>query len=151
MGAADSVTACLSKGVGALVGTIIAGSKSFIAKAKILRKTLGSGMRQVGVLCAPALFTLEENKAKILAEGLNKIKGLKVDTASVQTNIVYSDILKSSNITETHLCNILEAHRVLTMPKGPFKLRLVIHHQISESDVKYTLSCIQKAVNGFIG
>ncbi|KAL2554074.1 putative low-specificity L-threonine aldolase 1 [Forsythia ovata] len=137
--AADSVTACLSKGLGASVGTIIAGSKSFIAKAKIPRKTLGSGMRQVGVLCAPALVALEENKAKILAEGLNKIKGLKVDTASVQTNIVYSDILKGSNITETHLCKILEAHGVLTMPKGPFKLRLVIHHQISESDVKYTV------------
>ncbi|KAL2558011.1 putative low-specificity L-threonine aldolase 1 [Forsythia ovata] len=158
--AADSVTACLSKGLGAPVGTIIAGSKSFIAKAKILRKTLGGGMRQVGVLCAAALVALEENvsklegdhqKAKILAEGLNKIKGLKVDMASVQTNIVYFDILKGSNITKTHLCKILEAHGVLTMPEGPFKLRLVVHHQISESDVQYTLSCIQKAVTGFIG
>ncbi|CAI9768366.1 unnamed protein product [Fraxinus pennsylvanica] len=158
--AADSVTACLSKGLGAPVGTVIAGSKSFIAQAKILRKTLGGGMRQVGVLCAPALVALEENiskleddhqKAKILAEGLNKIKGLKVDMASVETNIVYFDILEGSNITETHLCKILEAHGVLAMPEGPLTMRLVVHHQISESDVQYTLSCIQKAVSGFLG
>ncbi|KAL2466631.1 putative low-specificity L-threonine aldolase 2 [Abeliophyllum distichum] len=90
--AANSVTTFLSKGLGAPVGTIIAGSKRFIAKAKILRKTLGGGMRQVGVLCALALVALEENvsklegnhqKAKILAEELNKIKGLKVDMAYV--------------------------------------------------------------------
>ncbi|KAL2527365.1 putative low-specificity L-threonine aldolase 2 [Abeliophyllum distichum] len=135
--AADSLTAFLSNGLGALVGTIIANSKSFIAKAKILRKTIGGGMTQVVVLCAPTLVALEENvsklegyhqKAKILAEGLNKIKELKVDMASVQTNIVYFDILKGSNIMETHLCKILVAHGVVTMLEGPFELRLVIYH-----------------------
>ncbi|KAL3834049.1 hypothetical protein ACJIZ3_008785 [Penstemon smallii] len=150
--AADSVTACLSKGLGAPAGTIIAGSKSFISKAKIVRKTLGGAMRQVGVICAAALVALEENvgklesdhkKAKILAEGLNKIKGLKVDLASVETNIVYFEILEDSSITEIELFKYLEAHGILVMPEGPLKTRLVIHHQISESDVQYTLSCIQ--------
>ncbi|KAG8390020.1 hypothetical protein BUALT_Bualt01G0039800 [Buddleja alternifolia] len=155
--AADSVTACLSKGLGAPAGTVIAGSKSFISRAKILRKTLGGAMRQVGIICAAALVALEENvgklesdhkKAKILAEGLNKIKGLIVDVASVETNIVYFDIQEGSSITEVELFKSLEAHGILVMPEGPFKFRVVIHHQISESDVQYTLSCIQKAVTG---
>ncbi|KAL3838121.1 hypothetical protein ACJIZ3_022712 [Penstemon smallii] len=150
--AADSVTACLSKGLGAPAGTIIAGSKSFISRAKILRKTLGGAMRQVGVICAAALVALEENvgklesdhkKAKLLAEGINKIKGLKVDVASVETNIVYVDIVEELSITEIELFKKLEALGILVMPEGPLKIRLVVHHQISESDVLYTLSCIQ--------
>ncbi|XP_051116817.1 low-specificity L-threonine aldolase 1-like [Andrographis paniculata] len=154
--AADSVTACLSKGLGAPAGTIIAGSKTFIAKARILRKTLGGGMRQVGVLCAAAMVAVEENvgklesdhrKAKILAEGLNNIKGLKVDPTTVETNIVYFDILKDVCITEVELLKNLEEHGIHAMAEGPRKIRFVIHHQISESDVQYTLSCIQKALN----
>ncbi|KAK4480458.1 hypothetical protein RD792_013531, partial [Penstemon davidsonii] len=180
--AADSVTACLSKGLGAPAGTIIAGSKSFISRAKILRKTLGGAMRQVGVICAAALVALEENvgklesdhkKAKLLAEGINKIKGLKVDVASVETNIVYVDIVEELSITEIELFKKLEALGILVLPEGPLKyvkyilfeliyllealfqyiclellIRLVVHHQISESDVLYTLSCIQKALTG---
>lgn len=154
---ADSVTACLSKGLGAPAGTVIAGSKVFIARARILRKTLGGGMRQVGVLCAAALVALEENvsklvddhkNAKTLAVGINKIKGLKVDLDSVETNIVYVDILKDLNITEIELFQKLEAYGIMAMPEGPLKIRFVLHHQISESDVQYTLSCIQKAVTG---
>ncbi|KAL6518329.1 putative low-specificity L-threonine aldolase 1 [Orobanche minor] len=129
--AADSVTACLSKGLGAPAGTIIAGSKTFIAKAKILRKTLGGAMRQIGVICAAGLVALEENigklesdhkKARILAEGLNNIKGLKVDLASVETNIVYFDILKDLDITEDELLKNLEAHGVLALPEGLRKI-----------------------------
>ncbi|XP_065624425.1 low-specificity L-threonine aldolase 1 isoform X3 [Quercus suber] len=94
--AADSASICLSKGLGAPVGSVIVGSNSFIAKAKILRKTLGGGMRQVGILCAAAIVAVQENvaklegdhkNAKVLAEGLNKIKGIRVDAASVETNI----------------------------------------------------------------
>ncbi|GFP91755.1 probable low-specificity l-threonine aldolase 1 [Phtheirospermum japonicum] len=125
--AADSVTACLSKGLGAPAGSIIAGSKTFISQARILRKTLGGGMRQIGVICAAALVALDENvgklendhkKAKILAEGLNNIKGLKVDLASVETNIVYFDILEDLDITESGLLQNLEAHGILAMPEG---------------------------------
>ncbi|KAL2942638.1 putative low-specificity L-threonine aldolase 1 [Bienertia sinuspersici] len=95
--AADSVSVCLSKGLGAPVGSVIVGSKSFITKAKALRKTLGGGMRQIGILCAAALVALQDNitklqddhkNAKLLAGGLNEITGLKVDMNSVETNIV---------------------------------------------------------------
>lgn len=154
--AADSVSICLSKGIGAPVGSVIVGSESFIAMARILRKTLGGGMRQVGVLCAAALVALQDNvgklagdhkKAKYLADGLNKIKGLKVDTDAVETNIVYFDIVEGSNITEAKLCKYLEEHGVLVMPESSVRFRLVIHHQISESDAHYVLSCIQQAAH----
>lgn len=153
--AADSVSVCLSKGLGAPVGSVIVGSKSFIGKAKILRKTLGGGMRQVGILCAAAIVALQENvaklesdhkKAKILADGLNKIEGLKVDTASVETNMVFFNVLKGSNVTVDRLCDVLAEHGILILPVGPRRLRIVIHYQISESDVQYTLSSIQQAV-----
>lgn len=155
--AADSVSVCLSKGLGAPVGTAIVGSKDFIAQAKRLRKTLGGGMRQVGVLCAAALVALQENvgkldgdhkKAKTLAEGLSKIKGLKADVTSVETNIVYFDILEGANITTQKLSKNLEEHGILVMPESSTRVRLVVHYQISASDVQYTLSCIQQAVTG---
>lgn len=155
--AADSVSVCLSKGLGAPVGTVIVGSKGFIARAKTLRKTLGGGMRQVGVLCAAALVGLQENVAKLecdhknaktLAEGLNKIKGLKVDVASVETNIVYFNILKSASISTEKLCKNLEERGILVMSWSSSSVRLVVHHQISPTDVQYTLSCIKEAVTG---
>ncbi|KAL6977002.1 putative low-specificity L-threonine aldolase 1 [Sarracenia purpurea var. burkii] len=154
MQAADSASVCLSKGLGAPVGSVIVGSKQFIARAKILRKTLGGGMRQIGVLCAAALVALQENvrklegdhkNAKTLAEGLNKIKGLKVDVASVETNIVYFEVIEGANITVEKFCKYLEEHGILVMPESSSKIRLVVHYQISESDVQYTLSCIQQA------
>ncbi|KAK9732957.1 hypothetical protein RND81_04G034100 [Saponaria officinalis] len=155
--AADSVSVCLSKGLGAPVGTVIVGSKSFINKAKILRKALGGGMRQVGVLCAAALVAVKENvrkleddhkNAKLLADGMNRIQGIKVDVASVETNIVYVHISEDSGITAPKLCKRLEEHGIRVMPENSFKLRLVIHHQVTASDVQYTLSCVQQIVKG---
>ncbi|XP_043695108.1 probable low-specificity L-threonine aldolase 1 isoform X2 [Telopea speciosissima] len=156
--AADSVSVCLSKGLGAPVGSVIVGSKSFIAKAKRLRKTLGGGMRQVGILCAAAFVALQENvsklevdhrKTKILAEGLNQIKGIRVDMGSVETNIIYFDVSEGSNITVEKLCQFLEKHGILVMRIGS-SIRVVLHHQIAESDVQYTLSCIQQAFQQFV-
>ncbi|XP_076928064.1 low-specificity L-threonine aldolase 1-like [Bidens hawaiensis] len=155
--AADSVSVCLSKGLGAPVGSVIVGTESFIARARILRKTLGGGMRQVGILCAAGLVALQENvqrlvtdhkNAKILAEGLNKIKGLSADVAAVETNIVYFEILKGSHITALKLGKIMKEHGILLMPDSSSRVRIVIHHQVSASDVEYTLACIKKAMTG---
>ncbi|KAF3685845.1 putative low-specificity L-threonine aldolase 1 [Capsicum annuum] len=113
--AADSVSACLSKGLGAPAGSVIVGSKSFIARAKILRKPLGGGMRQIGVLCAAASVALQENlvklegdhrNAKILTEELNKIRGLKVDIATVETNIQALGGMTEENGDTQHLMSI---------------------------------------------
>ncbi|XWS42571.1 hypothetical protein CRYUN_Cryun16bG0025900 [Craigia yunnanensis] len=155
--AADSVSACLSKGLGAPVGSVIVGSKSFITKARRLRKTLGGGMRQVGFICAAAFVALQENlgklegdhkKAKVLAGGLNQIKGLRVNVAAVETNIIYFDIVEGSKITAEKLYKNLEERGILVMPQGPSRVRIVLHHQISSSDVQYTLSCFQQAFTG---
>ncbi|XP_058094563.1 low-specificity L-threonine aldolase 1-like [Magnolia sinica] len=156
--AADSVSVCMSKGLGAPVGSVIVGSKSFISKAKRLRKTLGGGMRQVGILCAAAFVALKDNvgrleddhrKAKMFADGLNQIKGLKVDTASVETNIIFFDILEGSNVKVENLCKFLEEHGILMLPVSASSVRIVLHHQISENDIQYALSCIQQAVLQF--
>uniref|UniRef100_A0A7C9F135 low-specificity L-threonine aldolase n=1 Tax=Opuntia streptacantha TaxID=393608 RepID=A0A7C9F135_OPUST len=153
--AADSVSVCLSKGLGAPVGSVIVGSNSFINKAKRLRKTLGGGMRQIGILCAAALVAVQENvkkleddhmQAKQLAGGLNQIMGLKVDIDSVETNIVYVDVCKNSSTTAFKLCKHLEECGILVMAENAYRIRLVMHHQISSIDVQYTLSCIQEAV-----
>nr|XP_027188816.1 probable low-specificity L-threonine aldolase 1 isoform X2 [Cicer arietinum] len=155
--AADSVSVCLSKGLGAPVGSVIVGSNSFITKARRLRKTLGGGMRQVGVLCAAALVALQENvgklesdhkNARFFADGLNKIKGLKVDISSVETNMVFIEIEESSGTTAAKICKDLEDYGILLLPIGSSRLRVVFHHQISNSDVKYALSCFQQAVSG---
>ncbi|KAL9320410.1 hypothetical protein ACSQ67_012249 [Phaseolus vulgaris] len=155
--AADSVSVCLSKGLGAPVGSVLVGSNSFISKARRLRKTLGGGMRQVGILCAAALVALQENveklesdhkKAKLLADGLNEIKGLSVDTSSVETNMMFVEVEEGLGTTASKLCKDLEDYGILLMAIGSSRLRIVFHHQISASDVQYALSCFQQAVNG---
>ncbi|KAI5423996.1 putative low-specificity L-threonine aldolase 1 [Lathyrus oleraceus] len=153
--AADSV--CLSKGLGAPVGSVIVGSNSFITKARRLRKTLGGGMRQVGILCAAALVALQENveklesdhkNARFLADGLNEIKGLRVNTSSLETNIVYIEIEESLQTTAAKLSKDLEEYGILLMPISSSRLRVVFHHQISDTDVKYALSRFQHVVGG---
>ncbi|KAM3388419.1 hypothetical protein ACQJBY_010908 [Aegilops geniculata] len=156
--AADSVSVCLSKGLGAPVGSVIVGSKAFIYEAKILRKTLGGGMRQVGILCAAAYVAVRDTvgkladdhrKAKVLADGLKKIKQFTVDLASVETNMVFFDIA-DPRITPDKLCQVLEQRNVLAMPARSKSVRLVTHYQISDSDVQYTLTCIEKAVEDIL-
>ncbi|XP_010553776.1 PREDICTED: probable low-specificity L-threonine aldolase 1 isoform X2 [Tarenaya hassleriana] len=155
--AADSVSVCLSKGLGAPVGSVIVGSHRFIEKARTLRKTLGGGMRQIGVLCAAALIALQENvskleydhkKAKILAQGLNQIKGIRVNAAAVETNIIFLEMEDSSRLGAEKLRKNLEENGILVIPVNSSRIRIVIHHQISAGDVYHTLSCIQQAVNG---
>ncbi|KAF8704116.1 hypothetical protein HU200_031607 [Digitaria exilis] len=152
--AADSVSVCLSKGLGAPIGSVIVGSKVFIDKAKILRKTLGGGMRQVGVLCAAAHVAVRDTvgkladdhrKAKSLADGLNKIGQFAVDSATVQTNMVFLDIV-DSRISSDKLCQVLKKHNVLANPSSFTSVRLVLHYQISDNDVQYALTCFEKAV-----
>lgn len=93
----DSVSVCLSKGLGAPVGSVIAGSKDFITEAFRVRKGWGGGMRQVGILAAAGIYAIEHNfpklkedhqKAKILAEKINSISGLEIEMENVQTNIL---------------------------------------------------------------
>src|SRR5262249_3001150 len=116
----DSVMFCLSKGLGAPVGSMIVGSREFIEKGRIYRKMFGGGMRQVGVLAAAGRLALEESpkrlhidhqNARRLAEGIAEIPGLEIDPAKVQTNIVIFDC-KNAGVDAVQLCEALKPYGI---------------------------------------
>ncbi|KAK8951881.1 hypothetical protein KSP39_PZI004716 [Platanthera zijinensis] len=153
--AADSVSVCMSKGLGAPAGSVLVGSKSFITKARRLRKTLGGCMRQVGVLCAAAYVALKENvskleddhrNAKMISDGLSQIEQFSIDTDSVETNMIFFTILDTSVLSPNKLCEALEERGVLLLPASPTSVRIVLHYQISESDANFALTSIKQAV-----
>ncbi len=149
----DSVQFCLSKGLGAPVGSLILGTKDFIREARTWRKRFGGGMRQVGVLAAAGLIALEESpkilhydheNAKKLATGATNIKGISIDAEKVQTNIVIFDVSKT-NKTSVEICNELKAENILASPFGS-SIRMVTHYDVSREDVEKTLSALEKII-----
>lgn len=156
----DSVMFCLSKGLSAPVGSILSASKEFIQKARKYRKMLGGGMRQAGILAAAGIISLEKmvkrleedhKNARILAEGLNEIEGIKVDLETVQTNMVYFDVeklVKELNInTDQFLERLLDEYGVRggveTPIQDPTEIRFVTHYGISEEDIYNTINAIK--------
>ncbi|TPH17691.1 low-specificity L-threonine aldolase [Litorilituus lipolyticus] len=138
----DTMTICLSKGLGAPIGSLLFGSKAFIAKARRWRKMLGGGMRQVGILAAVAEIALKENverltedhnNAKYLAEQLNQIDGIKVNVNFVETNMVFATLHASHNIAD--IANKLLNKNIRITAGSP--LRLVTHLNISKSDIDF--------------
>ncbi|KAG0630160.1 hypothetical protein M758_1G158300 [Ceratodon purpureus] len=147
--AADSVSVCLSKGIGAPVGTVLVGTSEFIIKARRLRKALGGGMRQFGILAAAGLVGLRDMvgrlevdhaNARIMAEGLNAVKGLHVNMALVETNIIYAEVTSDSALTNTEIVEAWKEYGVLAMIYGRNMIRLVTHYHITEDDVSFALS-----------
>lgn len=152
---ADSVMFCLSKGLSAPVGSILAGSKEFIQKARKNRKMLGGGMRQAGILAAAGIIALEKmierlkedhKNARILGEGLDKVEKIKVDLETVQTNMAYLD-LHESNMDTYQFLPKLAKYNILGSPRPPSKVRLVTHYGISEEDIYTTIEAIKKIVS----
>ena len=136
----DSMSVCLSKGLGAPIGSLLLGSTELIAKARRWRKVLGGGMRQAGMLAAAAKISLTENvgrliedhqNAKYLAEQLNKITGIEVNLSEVETNIVYATLDNNINIKE--ITQQLKNENILITAGNP--MRLVTHLDISKSDI----------------
>lgn len=141
----DSVSICLSKGVGAPVGSILCGSKDLIRKAKRARKLLGGGMRQVGVLAACALYALEHNidrlkidhaNAKHLAKGLSSISEIHVDQSKVETNMVFFDPGKGNH---QPLCDHLHARGIMLGMQEP-EIRLVTHLDVDQTAIDLMIS-----------
>jgi len=150
----DSVMFCLSKGLSAPVGSILAGSKEFIQRARKNRKMLGGGMRQAGILAAAGIIALENmverleedhKNARILGEGLADIGGIKVDLETVQTNMVCFDLNKSGMDTHQFLPKLAE-YNILGSPRPPTKVRLVTHYGINEDDIYATIKAIKEIV-----
>jgi threonine aldolase len=143
---ADSVMFCLSKGLSAPAGSVLLGEAGFVARARRLRKMLGGGMRQVGVLAAAGIVALEtmverleedHRHAKLLARRLAALPGLGIDPASVQTNIIMVHVADAPRMAQ-HLA----ARNVLANAEGPKRIRLVTHRHIGARE-------IDEAVDGF--
>ncbi|MGH9444654.1 MAG: beta-eliminating lyase-related protein, partial [Terriglobia bacterium] len=137
----DSVMFCFSKGLGAPVGSMLVGSRKFIEEARIVRKIMGGGMRQAGVLAAAARVALEETpkrlhidheNAKFLAEGLAQIPGVKVDPSKVVTNILFADVA-DTGLTSYEISRRLASHGVLANGVTPASMRMVTHYDVDRS------------------
>jgi threonine aldolase len=135
----DSVSVCLSKGLGAPVGSVLCGSRPFVARARRWRKVLGGGMRQAGILAAAGIFALERNverlaedheNARLLAEGLGTISRVKVGAGGAQTNMVHVEVPpEAAPALREHL-----AERGMLVRAGS-SLRLVTHLDVDRADV----------------
>lgn len=149
---ADSVMFALSKGLAAPVGSLVAGRREWVERARKNRKLLGGGMRQVGVLAAAgivALTTMVERlaedhaNARRLGEGIASIRGLAVDLDTVQTNMVSFEVTKPG-LTASALSAMLGEQGVKANPSGPSRIRMVTHKDVSAADVDQTLKVLQR-------
>jgi threonine aldolase len=143
----DSVMFCLSKGLGAPVGSMLVGSRDFIDCARLYRKLFGGGMRQVGVLAAAGLVALEKSpgrlhedhaNARYLAESLARLPGVRVDLKKVQTNIVIFDV-SGTGRTAAELSAALAKRNVLANPTGKHAIRMVTHCDVDRAGIDRAL------------
>jgi threonine aldolase len=150
----DSVMFTLSKGLGAPIGSMLLGTKNFIKEARVWRKRLGGGMRQVGILAAAGLIALEDGprrldedhaNAKRLAEGLAAIPGISIDIAKIVTNIVIFDI-SATGKRSGEIAESLARHGILAIGFGRV-MRMVTHLDVSASDIDVTIQKM-RAVTG---
>ncbi len=150
----DSVQFCFSKGLGAPVGSMIVGSKDLIERCRVIRKMLGGGMRQVGVLAAAALVALEEGpkrlhvdheNAQLLARGLAQIPRIRIQPKKVQTNIVIYDV-SETGLTSTEFLKRLSERKLLGGPVDATRIRMVTHLDVDRNDIEQALRIIGEVV-----
>ena len=153
---ADSVSFCLSKGLAAPVGSLVCGDRVFIAAARRMRKVLGGGMRQAGVLAAAGIVALEEMvfrladdhaNARRLAEGLSKIPGLEIDPSAVRTNIVFFTVA-DPRMNAAQLAERLTAVGVRLLALDPRRLRAVTHVPIDAGQIDAALDAVGAIMTG---
>ncbi|HSG99545.1 MAG TPA: GntG family PLP-dependent aldolase, partial [candidate division Zixibacteria bacterium] len=148
----DTVSVCLSKGLGAPLGSLTLGDKDFIERARRIRKMFGGGMRQVGIVAAAGLYALENNlqklavdheNARALAEGLNELSGITVDLSRVETNIVIAD-LDADFFTPDEFYERALEQGVWCVPFGARRVRFVTHLDISATDIRTALERLSR-------
>lgn len=150
---ADSVTVCLSKGLGAPAGSVLCGDADFIQRAHRRRKMLGGGMRQSGILAAAGLYALAHNledlahdhaRAARLAHAIAGLPGVEIDPAAVQTNIV---IFTVTDRTPGEYCAAV-ADAVRVLPFGPRHVRAVLHRDVDDAQVDLAIAAFTRLAEG---
>ena len=147
----DSISICLSKGLGTPVGSVLVGSSEIISKAHRWRKMFGGGMRQAGVLAACGIYALENHverleedhrRAKHLAESVNSINGFSVNLDSVETNMVYIE----GDIGAKKILEKLAKQGIDVLEVGPSAVRAVVHLHITDEDIERTIQAFQNLI-----
>jgi len=147
---ADSIGFCLSKGLGAPVGSVLCGDAAFVARARKVRKMLGGGMRQAGIIAAAGMYALEQmvdrlaedhDNAKVLAEGLAPLPNIELDPETVETNIVIFHVHGDWQ----DFARTLKRNGVLASIYGERRMRMVTHYGIERSDIDEALDRVRDA------
>jgi threonine aldolase len=150
---ADSVMFCLSKGLSSPIGSILVGSSAFIKRSRHIRKMVGGGMRQVGVIAAAGVISLEvmtrrlaedHLRARNLAKGLNGIDGLILDGGVPPTNMIYFNIADHVPFDETSLVGKMMKKGVQIDWAGPRRIRLVTHYWVDDQAVEQAVSAFRE-------
>jgi len=151
---ADSMSFCLSKGLAAPVGSIICGSKDFIDQARGIRKGLGGGMRQAGIIAAAGIVALEtmvdrlqedHTNARLLADGIADLPSVILDPETIKTNIIYFD-LDDNAIESADFLTVLAAKGIQFFDTGPRRIRMVTHYGITAEDILYTIDAFKQTL-----
>jgi threonine aldolase len=146
----DTVSICFSKGLGAPIGSVVAGTRDVMGRAHRARKMFGGGMRQAGVIAAAALYALEHNVARLaedhaharrLADALAGMRGFSIDPATVETNIVYFDVDPALGDAPA-FCRALHAEGVWMLDVGPRRVRAVTHLDVSGEAIEEAIRVI---------
>lgn len=152
----DSVSFCLSKGLGCPVGSVVCGSREFITRARRYRELLGGGMRQAGILAAAGIYALDHHverlqedheNARLLASALAGIEGLSVDLDKVQSNMVFVEVTKEG-LTAFDYAARLKERGVLVNAMGKARFRAVTHLQVSRKDIEDAIGVFRQALEG---
>ncbi len=145
----DSIMFCLSKGLAAPIGSMLTGEKDFIEEARIVRKYLGGGMRQVGIVAAAGIISIntmtkrlheDHIRAKKLAEGIVDIKEIRVDLEKVQTNFV---MIHLKTMTSNDFLKKIREKKVLALPFNDKLVRFVTHNDIDDNDINLVIDTIR--------
>jgi threonine aldolase len=148
----DSVSVCFSKGLGAPVGSALAGTREFIARARRFRKMFGGGMRQAGIIAAGALYALEHHRERLaedhanarrLAEGLARLAGLEIDPATVETNIV---VFLVTGMPAPRLIERMGKVGVLMLARDSTSIRAVTNLDVTRAQIEETLEKVAACV-----
>ena len=152
----DTISCCFSKGLGAPVGSAVAGSEATIFRVHRFRKMFGGAMRQSGILAAAAHYALDHHRERLvedhknarrLAKGLAEIPGLHVDLAAVQTNMVFFDLDPATPLNAPELCRRLDAAGVKVLPNGPRRIRAVCHLDVDAEMIDAAVERVATAMD----